>query len=634
MIIESNDDFVNTFKILISNSTNIKMSTGYFSSDIFDIFYDEFNKFKNNNGLLKVIIGADTNIEELSLLKKIEELSEDEVSEKIYKLYFKNISNLSNETLQMLLALFQKKQIEIKVGFSQNGGIYHSKYYIFENEKNNCIINGSLNLTYCGLYKNHEVIHLYKNSIDFPTYNKLFYKAWNNIALNVRCESLANIVINKISQELQLRGCVPIEITNDSIKLRDYQQEAINKLLDYNMNGFLKMATGTGKTLTTIYALKKFKELNNQYLNVHIVVPYTHLVSQWQNTIVNIFPKSSILECHSSKNLWIEKYNNTRHESMINDCFSLFVDKSYNKNRNTIKYSITSNTILVVDEAHNLTKSNLGDMETMKYKHKIGLSATPEHYIFEERTKALFEYFKGVIFKYDLSEAIKNKYLTKYNYYPMMINLKTQEIEEYKKLDLKIKNNNDKNEILKLLEERNYLLSSATGKIIRLQKELEQRELDKSLIYCNPGSVRGTTMSYIEYIASAIKEVRPRDHLEKITAEESKEYRLEIVKRLERGSTDAILAIRCLDEGFDIPVVKEAYILSSTRNPKEYIQRRGRVLRKYPGKTITNIYDFIVAIDGEILKEEKFRFDEYARLASNQNEVNKFIEENRWENHE
>ncbi|WOO89601.1 DEAD/DEAH box helicase family protein [Mollicutes bacterium LVI A0078] len=631
MIIESNTEFIKAFKRLIKDSSNIEMSTGYFSSSIFEIFYEEFNKFKNENGLIKIIIGADTSVEELNLLKRIENMSQTDACVEISEFYFGDLTNTSNEALKMLLILFRNKQIEIKVGFSENGGIYHSKYYIFENEETNTVINGSLNLTYSGLYRNYELVHLYDGKDDFGTYKRIFSNAWNNITPNARCESLSEIVINKISKELESRGCFAVDTTVDTIELRDYQEEAINNLLDNDMNGFLKMATGTGKTFTSIYSLKMWKENNCENLNVHIVVPYTHLVTQWQESIKEVFPEAFITECHTNKNQWKSQFNNTRYESKSKDCFSIFVNNSFFSNINSIRYSVTKNSILIVDEAHNLNLENIEDLDYLNYKRKIGLSATPEHYMFEERTSCLFNYFTGAYFEYGLEEAINNEYLTKYNYYPFLVNLNNDEIEVYKKLDFKLKNVNDKAEILNLLEERNLLLSSATGKIIKLKEILNDQELDRSLVYCNPGKVKGTDLSYIEYIASEIKSVRPNEHLEKITADESKEKRLDIVKRLESGSTDAILAIRCLDEGFDIPAIKDAYIMSSTKNPKEYVQRRGRVLRRYPGKKITNIYDFVVAIDGVILEVEQDRFEEYSSLAENQKEIDSFRIKNNWE---
>ncbi len=631
MLIETNEEFIKMFKESIEDSTSIEMSTGYFSSSIFQIFFKEFSNFKKNNGLIKIIIGADTNIEELLLLKKIENLSQSEACDEISEFYFGDLKNLSNQTIMLIIDLFKREQLEIKVGFSSNGGIYHSKYYIFENDNMQSVVNGSLNLTYNGLYNNYELIHIYNGNEELKSYKKTFSNVWKNISANASCQSLSTIVINNLTKELEIRGVSINQMNNDAIKLRDYQENAINSLMSNNMSGFLKMATGTGKTFTSIYSLKMWKENNCENLNVHIVVPYTHLVTQWQESIKDVFPEAFITECHTNKNQWKSQFNNTRYESKSKDCFSIFVNNSFFSNINSIRYSVTENSILIVDEAHNLNLENIEDLDYLNYKRKIGLSATPEHYMFEERTSCLFNYFTGAYFEYGLEEAINNEYLTKYNYYPFLVNLNNDEIEVYKKLDFKLKNVNDKTEILNLLEERNLLLSSATGKIIKLKEILNDKELDRSLVYCNPGKVKGTDLSYIEYIASEIKSVRPNEHLEKITVDESKEKRLDIVKRLESGSTDAILAIRCLDEGFDIPAIKDAYIMSSTKNPKEYVQRRGRVLRRYPGKTITDIYDFVVAIDGVILEVEQDRFEEYSSLAENQKEIDSFRIKNNWE---
>lgn len=55
-----------------------------------------------------------------------------------------------------------------------------------------------------------------------------------------------------------------------------------------------------------------------------------------------------------------------------------------------------------------------------------------------------------------------------------------------------------------------------------------------------------------------------------------------------------VVSIRCLDEGVDIPAVSHALILASSKNPREFIQRRGRVLRKSPTKSISHVYDVLV----------------------------------------
>jgi superfamily II DNA or RNA helicase len=104
----------------------------------------------------------------------------------------------------------------------------------------------------------------------------------------------------------------------------------------------------------------------------------------------------------------------------------------------------------------------------------------------------------------------------------------------------------------------------------------------------------------------------------------------------------ALIAIKCLDEGVNIPAIKTAFILASTTNPKEYIQRRGRVLRLYKGKEYAVIYDFIAlprpldevaSITNEQLKREMTlvrnelaRAEAFARIALNMGEAEQVID--------
>ena len=86
-----------------------------------------------------------------------------------------------------------------------------------------------------------------------------------------------------------------------------------------------------------------------------------------------------------------------------------------------------------------------------------------------------------------------------------------------------------------------------------------------------------------------------------------------------------MVSIRCLDEGVDIPAVDHALILASSQNPRQFIQRRGRVLRKAPWKHIAAIHDAIVvpvSLEDEpeqtsLLKSEFVRAIEFSKSALN-----------------
>jgi superfamily II DNA or RNA helicase len=93
------------------------------------------------------------------------------------------------------------------------------------------------------------------------------------------------------------------------------------------------------------------------------------------------------------------------------------------------------------------------------------------------------------------------------------------------------------------------------------------------------------------------------------------------------GSIDSLVSIKVLDEGVDVPVCDKAFILASTRNPRQYVQRRGRVLRKSEGKTHAEIWDFMVLPLGDsqaskkLIDAELERVDDFLLLATNRYEV-------------
>ncbi len=149
---------------------------------------------------------------------------------------------------------------------------------------------------------------------------------------------------------------------------------------------------------------------------------------------------------------------------------------------------------------------------------------------------------------------------------------------------------------------------------------------DKNLtiVYCNQGKIRDS--NYIDYITSAIKGLGYRAG--KINANVSMKIRKKLIKEFSSRETSVLTAIKCLDEGVNIPATRNAFLLYSGGKNKEYIQRRGRVLRKSKGKEKAFIYDYIVRVDGEFPNREIKRFNEYNSLATNKEENNDFIEEN------
>ena len=376
------------------------------------------------------------------------------------------------------------------------------------------------------------------------------------------------------------------------------------------------MATGTGKTFTGLGAatwlLKK-----NKRLAVIIVCPYQHLVEQWVEDIERFGFRPVIAFSSSPQKKWKERLKdevidfNLEIEDTIclvttNATYtSKYVQEQIGKNEGDI--------LIVVDEAHNFGAMRLSRYLRDDIKYRLALSATLERHGDEEGTQALYSYFGNKCIEYDLKRAIDEDKLTKYYYHPIIVSLSDDELEKYRELSAKISkackyNEDGKAELSEaaktLLIQRSRIVAGAIEKIAVLKELMKDYVNDNQiLVYC------GATKPY----NPALDESESDDEGERqivmiskmlglelgmavrhFTSNESAKEREEIkVQFAETNPYQALIAIKCLDEGVNIPSIKTAFILASSTNPKEYIQRRGRVLRKYPGKDYAVIYDFV-----------------------------------------
>ena len=313
----------------------------------------------------------------------------------------------------------------------------------------------------------------------------------------------------------------------------------------------------------------------------------------------------------------------------------------------------------MVDEAH-----NFGAEKTSKYledviPYRLALSATLERHGDDYGTKKLFDYFGEKCIEYTLKEAIDNDMLVRYYYHPILISFKDDELESYLDLSKQIakammscKDKEPSDYAKMLLIKRARLVASAREKVERLMSEMKKHTKDNHiLVYCG-----ATTMRDVDYDEDRPPEEEKKQvdivtkllgnelqmKVAKFTSEENAELREKLKTEFDEGeSLQVLIAIRCLDEGVNIPSIDKAFILASSTNPKEYIQRRGRVLRKYKGKTHSDIYDFVVsplpldsinAYDEEtirlsqsLVKREIVRMRDFANLAENTSVADEYI---------
>ena len=271
------------------------------------------------------------------------------------------------------------------------------------------------------------------------------------------------------------------------------------------------------------------------------------------------------------------------------------------------------------------------------YNYRLGLSATPKRWFDEEGTQAIYDYFGDVVYDFDIKRALTDinpdtgkTYLTPYYYYPIIVDLTSEEYSEYRDLSTKIaqaiarkKNNHEKISLSALCNRRQRIINNAENKYCEFRKLLKEHEnIDKLIVYCSDKQIDKVQEILNEEDIIPQHRFTHKESSSK-TMKELFSERESILHNFEKGNYKALVAIKCLDEGVDVPVAENAIILSSTSNPREHVQRRGRILRNAPGKDHATIYDFLVFpkektdIGSKIMKKEIKRYKEFAELAIN-----------------
>ena len=444
----------------------------------------------------------------------------------------------------------------------------------------------------------------------------------------------------------------------------DYQKEAIENWASQNYRGIFDMATGTGKTLTGLGALTRLSNDLNNNLAVIIVVPYQHLVEQWVEDIVKFNIKPIIGYSASPQKNWKDRLKNAINSQNLkipaNSFFCLIVTNATFKNQFVQKQidRIKSNILIIIDEAHNAGSKNFSKLLDERFDFRLALSATLERNHDEEGSVFLHDYFGKKVIEYDLKRAIDNKNLTPYKYYPIIVSLTEDELIEYrdktnemgrhiirsKKGKLRL---DSYGELLAI--QRSRVIAGAINKLEEFKNAiLPYKDKHNILVYCGATTVNientpsesnenFDNTELVERQIIAVTKILGKDlemSVSRFTSEEDIEKRKTITEKFKEEQLQAIIAIKCLDEGVNIPAIKTAFILASTTNPKEYIQRRGRVLRLWKNKPFAEIYDFITLpreldtvknftkeeIQGDLslVKNELRRMKEFSRLALNE----------------
>jgi len=647
---------------LLKSSIKYDRGVGFFTSGWVRLASRGLNEFASNSGIARVVMSPMIQNEDWEAMIKGEKAKEDEV---LYKLLMQSIEDLQVslevEPLNAMAWLIADEVLQIKFAIpcgKLEGGDFHDKFAIFEDTKGNRVaIHGSYNDTFHGSL-NGESFSVFKSweegQLNYvENHNRRFHSLWEGTNSLFKIYDIPQAIKQRIIQ-LQSKPRpyliksadnkkTPPDInslfksTKTEIKLYDYQEEAILKWQQANYRGIFEMATGTGKTFTSLACASRMRETKSN-LAVVVAAPYIHLIDQWQDEMRK-FDFSPVL-CSSEHGNWqaklslqIQDYNLGFKKSI-----SCVVSHATASSDDFIRLisQINQNVMCIYDEVHGLGAPILQKALISKFEYRIGLSATPARWFDVHGTNVISEYFNGVCFSFPLEKAI-GKFLVPYQYLPHIIEMTENEFEEYCRLSSTIsrlyhsEEDIENNPYLQsLLRARRQLINSANGKVScfreLLKTELKQfsdkkQVFSHALFYCPIGGH--------EEILKVVAEegIKAREFVYQVNNKE----RQEILTHFENGNIQALVAMKCLDEGVDVPATKIAFILASTTNPREFIQRRGRILRKFESKNEAFIHDFIVipplsvTINDQnvvfckgILKREMARFAEFASLALNE----------------
>lgn len=695
------DNIVLDFYIpVMKRAVKYKRAVGFFSSSALIELSRGIAGLVQNGGDIKLIASPKLQEDDILAMKKGYEDRIKVVERVLLSSWYEPKIYFEEQRLNLLANLIAEGRLDIKIAFTTSSshdiGMYHEKMGLLYDINGNVIaFSGSMNESSTAFSHNYEAIDVFCSWKDeksrIETKENAFNSIWNDTEPHMQVLDFPKIAQDKLlsyrkKQDLEKvlyevdtidKNSIVCDPTSTlilgplmpaNIKLHDYQLEAINSWAKKDFRGIFDMATGTGKTYTGLGALTKLYDTAVKKLAVFIVCPFQHLVEQWVEDVRNFNMDPIIGYSSSSQKDWQKRLKDAIRDQKLNVrnkeffCFictnatfsSKFVQEHIQK--------IRTDTFLLVDEAHNFGSDNLSKLLINKFNYRLALSATIVRHNDDEGTAKLFEYFGETCIEYSLDRAIAEKKLTKYKYYPIIVTLNDYELKKYEELTYElgkcvIKGKDNKIKLSArgkyIALERARLIAGAKNKIKKLKECIYPYINDKHiLVYCGATKVLNADQDYTSVDDEDLRQIDVvtdllgntlKMNISQFTSREDIAERVTLKKEFAEGENlQALIAIKCLDEGVNIPNIKVAFILASTTNPKEYIQRRGRVLRLAPGKDFAEIYDFItlprqlnevpsltkIKLKNEItlVKNELSRGKEFARIAMNMVEAEKVLD--------
>lgn len=716
------------FSEALCNATTFDIKLGFFSSSAINVLADGFAAFLYNGGRMRMIINDVLSEDDRTAIV----VGESDINTPYFDLnaighISYTLSKHDEHFFECLSWLIRNERIEIKIITPKIGnGIAHSKCGVFSDGINKVAFDGSCNFSKMALIENIESINAFcdwdgerdKERINdiVRDFNRTFsgeddtvkylkadqiityitktykYKDIQELLederriLHRRAENSTSDSIRRVLERAKAKVTTIMDtinirkakVKNEQLTTltpkfpftepRSYQKEAFNKW-KVSQKGLFAMATGTGKTLTSLNCLleiyNKFK-----YYQALILVPTITLVEQWEDECKR-FNFSHIIKVSSKNNGWRSEIDDIKlKESLAQSddlppsfiiiaTYASFSRESSFKQLMSLSKKTQRQMLLIADEAHNIGAPNvISKLDRMRILRRIGLSATPERQFDDKGNNAIMQFFGcdgKYTFEYSMKDAIDNGFLCRYKYFPHVVRLNEDEMAEYKKISLQLAKFYNVDEgtfsgaddiLMRLLLKRKRIIHKAQNKEEVFRQIIKQRfeecgNLKYTLVYVPEGVQLDSSVQYattdnpiddadvdklIDKYTQIIQEISPTTTVRKFVS--GIRDRDEVLRKFSTGETEVLTSMKCLDEGVDVPRSELAIFCASTGNPRQFIQRRGRILRKHPDKHIAIIHDLVVApefdsaeenynMERNLLKGELQRVKDFAGLSEN-----------------
>lgn len=562
---------------------------------------------------------------------------------------------LKHNILEMKIAvLYDADDEDRKTGSLKNAILHQKVGLLYDADFHGISFSGSNNESATGWLENIEEFKTFKSWLPgqkeyFEQDRNRFEMLWNleernhsgmvvmdlpaavknkllKIAKDFRLDSISmQAYLQQTHPTIAVRENTP---KKQELSLYYYQKCAVNQWIQNNHQLMLQMATGTGKTRTAFACIQQACREIKERLLIVIATPQTTLTRQWINDMNKLdLDIDAYTECSGEIVNWRETLKKSLLRVYIGQYkhFVVFTTHATASSQDFIamvrKYSKEIFEFFIGDEVHGMGAVKTRDALLPEYTYRLGLSATPKRWFDEEGSALLEQYFGNQEFYFGLHDALTTinprtgrAFLVNYRYYPCFISLTDDELEAYKKISQKIsKLSHSKDKELqearqRLLTKRAEIGKNAQNKYQKLEEILTELgpDIRDTLIFVSPQQIDKVMQILKEHdiIAHRVTQEQSQKKSEKYGGLSEREY---IIKQFAKGNYQAIVAMKCMDEGIDIPSARCGIIMASSTNPREYVQRIGRIIRQNGYKSMAMLYDMVIGPQKQIFQDDEYR---------------------------